>query len=109
MRVVFDNHRDFLKEIAVEHARVRNGVVRARVDRVPDQPEQITFQVWLQLSAVIEDESGGYLVEFSGKAGNDDEETPTAGSDRAAQWSHDVVQVVQDRSLELRPGKIEFV
>jgi len=109
MRVVFESHRDFLREITLERNNIRGNVVRARVDRLPEQDESITFSVWLHLSAVVAANTGEYVIEFSGLAGSDDEATPKGGTERVNDWTRDCVDTLKELELELRPGKIEFV
>ena len=110
MRIVVEDPIEFCAEIDAEYKNLRNGIVRYRVDRVPEQAEALTFAVWVHMSAVIADETGGYLLEFSQPAGSDDGDGPN-GTKQAEKWIG-LLQAVRDERkefIELRPGKIELI
>lgn len=109
MRVVFNTPQEFLAEITAESDHVVDGILRMRVDREPEQPEAVTFQVGVWLTAVIATESGGYLVEFGGVVGSDDTATPRGGSEAAEEIYREVKAVCEHGGLELRDGKIETI
>jgi hypothetical protein len=109
MKVSFGTFEEIHTELHLEAKNVLGGVVRMRIDHNPEQLEAVTFAVDVWVSAVIVNDSGPYLVEFADRAGSDDRDTPTGGSDRAGEWNAKLAELCDKHGLELREGRIEAV
>lgn len=102
---------EFLAEVARVSDRVFEKLVRVRIDRFPEQDEELTFTVDLWATALIVSHDGsgnGYLVEFSGHCGTDDAGGPQAGTIEAARLSQLVADLCQANGLVLAGGKWEI-
>jgi len=114
MKIDCGTIEDFCQEVAADcrDGRIVHGVVRLRVDRVPEQEERISFDVWLTATALVD--LGGTLavIEFRQSAGMDrvhDEPGSSDGTLEANRWIGLVRRMATDCDLVIRGGRLELV
>jgi hypothetical protein len=99
---------DLFSELREEATRVVDKIVRLQVARVPEQVEEISFEVGVWITALIKLDDDSYLLEFGASAGCDDTSAKThTGSECAAHTKQRLSELCDDVGLKLRPGKIE--
>ena len=106
MRIEHNSLSDFCSDIMADAEHILESTVRVRIDRYPEQDEEITFLVGFHATCVVCGDAGDWLLDLTLVAGRDDE-TGDYGTQAANGW-HDSLQVVsRQHGLKLRPGKIE--
>lgn len=113
MRVTITSVEDFCAELSREARAdcVWRKQVRTRIDRAPEQDEQITFTVALWATAVIKSPEGDYLMEYGEICGSDDvqEEPPDGATVIAREKVAMIHEVAKEAGLLSLPGKFEAV
>ena len=113
MRVTITTVEDFCAELSREARAdcVWRKQVRTRIDRAPEQDEQITFTIAIWATAVIKSPEGDYLMEYGEICGSDDVQAEPA--DAATQQARAKVAMIQavakEAGLLCLPGKFEAV
>jgi hypothetical protein len=105
MRVEVNTVDEFLEELDLDAERVHEGIVRVRVDRVPEQDEEVSHEVWFRGTALVRGEDGDYVLEVTARAGHD--RGTFDGTETADEWRNEVKQLCERHNLDLRKGKIE--
>lgn len=109
MRVICGSLEEFLSELDAEagDGRVWQKVVRLRIERVPEQKDQTSFEVAFIGTALIGGQHPEYLLEFVGWTGIDGRR-PNDGTKTAEDWQSQVKTLCEKRGLKLRRGKLEI-
>jgi len=105
MRIEVTTIDDFCKELREEGSKknVWQLQVRYRIDRTAEQDEEISFQVGIWLTAVIDYEEDRFILELALATGCDDQEG-YSGTAKAEEHQ----ELCDDVGLKLRPGKFEL-
>lgn len=101
---------EFLAEVSRAPGRVFEGLVRVRIDRDPEQDEEISFTVGLWATAVVQAEgpSGhGYVIEAALMCGIDDSDG-NKGSEIAEGYRGRVLAMCETHGLKLAAGRWEL-
>ena len=109
MRVEVTTIEDFCSELRIdaEKEQVWNKEVRYRIDRSPEQDEEISFQVGIWLTAIVDIGEDRYILELGVPTGCDETGSPR-GTHTANEWKQRVQEICDDVGLTLRPGKFEL-
>lgn len=111
MKIECGDIEEFCVELGLEgnNRSIHRGIVRVRVDKTPQQQEQVTFDVTFWATALIVSPDLDHVLEFGGHCGVDDVSAQdTAGSELAEAWKQQVQRVCDAYDLSLRRGKIEL-
>jgi len=114
MRVEVTTIEDFCSELRIdaEKEQVWNKEVRYRIDRSPEQDEEISFQVGIWLTAIVDVGEDRYILELGVPTGCDhtyvEGEDDNVGTRLANGWKQRVQEICDDVGLILRPGKFEL-
>ena len=108
MRVETTTIEDFCDELKQEKDNIYRKVVRVRVDRVPEQEAEVTFQVGFWATALVKHPDGEWVVEFGRIAGTDGSSHGDSGSEQADDWRDAINKVAAELDLRVRRGKIEI-
>ena len=110
MRVEVNTVKDFLGEVREEENRIWEKIIRTRIDRVPEQDDQISFQVEIHLTTFIVSSEGKYLLEATILTGCDDPDNDELreGTIKAVEIRDQVEATCLDLGLSLREGKYEL-
>ena len=104
MRIELNSLDDFLSEIEADG--VYQDVVRVRVDRVPEQKEQVTFALGIWVTALSKDAE--WLYELGLPLGSEKGKRGAKGGAEIAQEMQDKLKAKCDElGITIRPGKIE--
>lgn len=111
MRVTFATCDEFCAEIERLEDIIWRKEVRVRIDRAPEQDDEITFLIGIWGTAMCRAEDGDFLLEYGELCGTDDtrkgSRAPNAGSDAAAIKRGMIAAVCEKSGLLLLPGKTE--
>lgn len=110
MRVEVTTVEDFCAELEAEAkaTRVHDGIVRIRVDRVPEQDEEISHVVQLWATALIQTDEGQWVLEYGKIAGVDSPADPDKGTKVVQEWQKAIEDTADRSGLQVRRGKIEI-
>lgn len=113
MRVTFATCDDFCAELERLSDTIWRKEVRVRIDRAPEQDDEVTFQVAIWGTAICRSGDGDFLLEYGELCGFDNEEQgarhPHAGSDEAQSRRTRIERSCSKRGLQILPGKFEAV
>lgn len=102
MRIELLHHQDFIAELDADHEKVRGGIVRYRKDVRWEQAEQVSYELYVWLTAVVDLEEGAHLLECCEVYSGNDKGERAAGEVMEA-----VDKAAQRLGLEVRAGKAE--
>ena len=114
MRVEVTTIEDFCKELRTEadQDHVWDKQVRYRIDRTPEQEEEISFSIGIWLTAIIDYEKDRFILELGIPTGSDlihaERSDASNGTSTAESYKERVQEICDDYSLILRPGKFEL-
>ena len=108
MRVICGSIEEFMGELAAEASadRVFRKIVRLRIERIPEQEEQVSFQVAVMASVLIGGDRPEEMLEFTGFAGRDAHRED--GTRTAQSWQKQIQGLCKTHGLTLRRGKWEI-
>jgi hypothetical protein len=113
MRVTFATVEEFCRELEREAANgyVWRRQVRVRIDRAPEQDDEITFTVAIWGTAAVTTPDGDYLMEYGEICGSDDTqaENPSFGTEAAHIRKAFIQHVAKQCGLEMADGKLEVL
>jgi hypothetical protein len=115
MRVTFSTCEDFCHEMRRQAAagHIRPKEIRVRIDRAPEQDDEVTFGVAIWGTFIIRSPDGDFLMEYGEWCGADDlqrgSKTPTAGTDAANLRKAMIERAAVECGLEAIRGKLEAV
>ena len=112
MIVECGNIREFCEELTHDLDYVHGQVVRIRIDRTPEQEEEVSFEVGFVATVVMATPGSEWLLKFEGCAGIDDPldngEMDEVGSATASSWREAIEDILQGTDIRIGAGKIEI-
>ena len=103
---------EFCQELQHDLDYVHGHVVRIRIDRTPEQEEEVSFEVRFVATVVMVTQDSEWLLKFEGCAGTDEPfdngEMDELGSAAALNWREAIEDILQDTDIRIGAGKIEI-
>lgn len=110
MRVELRTLDDFIGEVRdclADGATLLENCVRFRIDRQAQQEEQISFDVFYHVTAVVQNANDRYLLDLSGVWAGEDDQESKAGTGAALEARERLESGVAP--VKVRRGKIEVI
>jgi len=111
MQVEVNTVEEFCAEVSEEAKlnRIFDKVVRLKVDRTPEQDEEVSFQLGLWATVWVKTDDSQWVIQFASVAGTDEPSVEiTDGSRKVEHWIKMITEQCERLGLTIRDGKWEM-
>lgn len=105
MRLTLYSIQDVCEEVKEQAEFIYDQTVRFHVQPVPQQTENVSRDILVVITAVMEKD---FLIEFMQPSGEDGPGDQKIGSDLASAWIEQLQSACDAVGLRLRSGKLEL-